>query len=110
GCTVLLLDDRSAVGQDLQVQSIVHGVLTLQVVPLKFGINRRFLAIPKLRGSMFREGNHDYVIKTGGLTVFPRLVAADHSTEHRKEIFPSGNKELDALLGGGLHSGTGTLL
>jgi circadian clock protein KaiC len=110
GCTVLLLDDRSALGQDLQVQSIVHGMVTLQIVPLKFGINRRFLSVAKMRGSTFREGNHDYVIKTGGVTVFPRLVAADHATQFRKEVFASGNGGLDALLGGGLHAGTGTLL
>jgi circadian clock protein KaiC len=110
GCTVLMLDDRSAIGQDLQVQSIVHGMVTLQVVPLKFGINRRFLSVAKMRGSTFREGNHDYVIKTGGVTVFPRLVAADHTTQFRKDVFASGNQGLDSLLGGGLHAGTGTLL
>ena len=76
-CTVLLLDDRSASGQDAHVQSIVHGVVSMQIVPLKFGINRRFLSIAKMRGSTFREGNHDYSIKAGGLVVFPRLVAAN---------------------------------
>ncbi|HET7729438.1 MAG TPA: ATPase domain-containing protein [Usitatibacter sp.] len=110
GCTVLLLDDRSAVGQDAQVQSIVHGMLALQVVPLKFGINRRYLNVTKLRGSSFREGNHDYVIKEGGITVFPRLVASDHGAKHEKEVFSSGNPQLDLLLGDGLHAGTGTLL
>ena len=108
-CTVLLLDDRSA-GQDSHVQSLVHGMITLQIVPLKFGINRRFLSVPKMRGSAFREGNHDYVIKEGGLTVFPRLVAAEHSPKPSKKLFKSGNAELDALAGGGLHAGTGNLL
>lgn len=108
-CTVLLLDDRSA-GQDAHVQSLVHGVVTLQIVPLKFGINRRFLSVAKMRGSSFREGNHDYVITEGGLTVFPRLVAAEHSSRPSKELFTSGNAELDQLAGGGLHAGTGSLL
>jgi circadian clock protein KaiC len=109
GCTVLLLDDRSAQAQDVQVQSIVHGMVTLQVVPLKFGINRRFLSVPKLRGSTFREGNHDYVIKAGGVTVFPRLVAAEHDHAAPGEPFRSGNAALDMLVGGGLDAGTGTL-
>lgn len=109
GCTVLLLDDRSAQGQDVQVQSLVHGMVTLQTVPLKFGINRRFLSVAKLRGSKFREGNHDYVIKSGGITVFPRLVAADHSQRLSEELFSSGNEALDRLVGGGLNAGTGTL-
>jgi circadian clock protein KaiC len=109
GCTVLLLDDKTTLGQDVQVQSLVHGVVTLQLLPLKFGINRRFLTVNKLRGSRFREGNHDYAIKSGGLVVFPRLVAAEHSTHLSKELFSSGNEQLDDLVGGGLHAGTGTL-
>jgi len=108
-CTTLLLDDRSASGQDAQVHSIVHGMITMQTVPLKFGINRRFLSISKMRGSMFREGNHDYVIKRGGIVVFPRLVAADHIVETRNELFPSGNAGLDRVCGGGLDAGTGSL-
>jgi circadian clock protein KaiC len=107
--TVLLLDDRSATGQDAQVQSIVHGIVTLETVPLKFGINRRFLNIPKLRGSTFREGNHDYVIKAGGLTVYPRLIAPQESSGFKQETFMSGNEQLDKLVGGGLDAGTGTL-
>ena len=109
-CTVLLLDD-SAAGPDDQVHSIVHGMISLLTVPLKFGINRRYLTVAKLRGSRFREGHHDYVIKQGGLTVFPRLVAADHPshTEQTRRVYSSGNEQLDALLGGGLHAGTGTL-
>ena len=108
-CTVLLLDDRSATGQDAQVHSIVHGMISLEIVPLKFGINRRFLTIAKMRGSGFREGNHDYVIRKGGITVFPRLVASDHSVDRHPGVFTSGNVQLDEAIGGGLDSGTGTL-
>ncbi len=109
GCTVLLLDDRSASTQDDQVQSIVHGLVSLQVVPLKFGINRRFVTVSKLRGSRFREGNHDYAIREGGITVFPRLLAAAQGAEGERQLFSSGNAGLDALTGGGFHAGTGTL-
>jgi circadian clock protein KaiC len=108
-CTVLLLDDRSASAQDAHVQSIVHGMLSMQVVPLKFGINRRFLSVVKMRGSVFLEGNHDYVIKSGGLVVFPRLVAAQQGAQASGELFVSGNEQLDNLVGGGLHAGTGNL-
>lgn len=109
GCTVLLLDDRSSEGGDVQVHSIVHGALTLNVAPLKFGIFRRSLAVTKMRGVKFREGNHDYIIERGGLRVFPRLVAADFHKGFRKKPAPSGNRELDQLLGGGLHYGTSNL-
>ena len=109
GCTALLLDDRSGQGQDAQVQSIVHGMITLETVPLKFGINRRFLSVPKLRGSPFREGHHDYVIKSGGVEVFPRLVASEHEHAFAAGAFDSGNAGLDSLLGGGLDAGTASL-
>ncbi len=108
-CTVLLLDDRSAVGADVQVQSIVHGVVSLSMAPIKYGIFRRCLMITKLRAVRFREGNHDYAIRKGGLQVYPRLVAAEHRAKFEKALASSAEPELDALLGGGLHSGTSNL-
>jgi circadian clock protein KaiC len=108
-CTVLLLDDRSGTALDAHGQSIVHGMITLEKVSLKFGINRRYLSIAKMRGSTFREGNHDYVIRPGGITVFPRLVASDHVKHERPAVFTSGNEHLDQLVGGGLDGGTGAL-
>jgi circadian clock protein KaiC len=106
---VLLLDDQSAEGSDAQVHSIVHGAISLKVAPLGFGICRRSLAVVKMRGVRFREGNHDFVIKTGGLQVFARLVAADFQTVLSKLTASSGNRELDQLLGNGLHFGTSNL-
>jgi circadian clock protein KaiC len=108
--TVLLLDDRSAVGPDVQVHSIVHGLVSMTMAPLKYGMFRRSLSITKLRGVEFREGNHDYVIKRGGLSIFPRLVAAEHHRSFSKAMESSGNPELDALVGGGLHIGTSNLI
>jgi circadian clock protein KaiC len=110
GATVLLLDDRSAVGVDVQVHSIVHGLISLSMAPVKYGIFRRTLSVTKLRGVEFREGNHDYVIRTGGLTVFARLVAADHHRDFKKALQSSGNEQFDQLTGGGLHTGTANLL
>jgi circadian clock protein KaiC len=110
GCTVLLLDDRTPQGTDAQVHSIVHGALLLNAAPLKYGIFRRSLAVTKMRGVPFREGNHDYVIKPGGLQVFPRLIAAEHHTSFARRLASGGNGQLDALLGGGLHYGTSNLI
>lgn len=109
-CTVLLLDDRTAEGHDLQLQSIAHGVIMMQSLEREFGVKRRRLEVRKLRGSRFREGYHDYTIATGGVVVFPRLVASEHIPGHSIQAVSSGIKELDQLLGGGLDSGTTTLL
>jgi len=110
-CTVLLLDDRSSRDSELELHSIVHGVMILGKVPREYGRTRRRLEVSKLRGSEFREGFHDYLIRTGGLVVFPRLVASEHLTEtDQGPPASSGIVELDALVGGGLDRGTSTLL
>ena len=77
-CTVLLLDDLTSTGRDLQVQSIAHGVLLLEQLLPEYGADRRRLRVIKHRGRRYRGGYHDYVITTGGMTVFPRLIAAEH--------------------------------
>jgi circadian clock protein KaiC len=110
GATVLLLDDRTAIGADSQVQSIVHGLFSMEMAPLKYGMFRRTLTVTKLRGVQFREGQQDYVIRRGGLSVFGRLVASEHHREFKKELQLSGNPELDQLVGGGLHTGTSNLI
>jgi circadian clock protein KaiC len=109
-CTVLLLDDRTSRDSDLQLHSIVHGVVSMNKVPREYGKTRRLIEIVKLRGSPYREGLHDYTIATGGVLVFPRLVAADTRNETGTEAVSSGIPELDLLAGGGLDRGTSTLL
>lgn len=107
--TVLLLDDK-VTGPDLQIHSIVHGVVSLEHLAVEYGAERRRLRITKLRGSQFRGGYHDFNIITGGLRVFPRLVAAEHPRHFAKESISSGISALDRLLGGGLDRGTSTLV
>jgi circadian clock protein KaiC len=109
-CTVLLLDDSSVSDPDLQLQSISHGVICLERLGQEYGISRRRLNVIKLRGAQFRDGYHDYAILKGGLRVYPRLVAAEHRASHAETLTSSGIAGLDALLGGGLHAGTSTLL
>jgi circadian clock protein KaiC len=108
-CTVLFLDDRSAGQADLQVESIAHGVILLERASPAYGVSRRVLNVVKIRGSEFLEGNHDYVLRKGGMTVFPRLVAAGHHVDFERQDFPSGITQLDALLGGGLGRGTSSM-
>ncbi|HET7440556.1 MAG TPA: ATPase domain-containing protein [Terriglobales bacterium] len=109
-CTVLLLDDRTNRDRQLELHSIVHGVISLEKVPREYGKTRRRLEVTKLRGCAFREGYHDYLIRTGGVVVFPRLIAAEHRADKERERVRSGIPELDALVGGGLDRGTSTLL
>lgn len=111
GCTVLLLDDRSSRHDELELHSIVHGVILLDKVHREYGTTRRRIEVSKLRGCAFREGYHDYIIRTGGLVVFPRLIAAEHlPDEDDQSPASSGIPALDSLVGGGLDRGTSTLL
>jgi circadian clock protein KaiC len=109
-CTVILLDDLSSSQEDLQLHSIVHGVVVLEQLAIEYGSERRRLRVLKMRGIQFRGGYHDFAIETGGLQIFPRLVAAEHHRSFVGEVTPSGNAELDQLLGGGLERGTNALL
>jgi circadian clock protein KaiC len=108
--TVLLLDENHKLEQGLNAHTIVHGVLSLDQLSPEFGGDRRRLRVTKMRGRPFHSGFHDYEIETGGVSVFPRLVAADHRREIDGGILHSGLPALDALLGGGIDRGTSTLL
>jgi circadian clock protein KaiC len=108
--TVLLLDNPSPGAPDVPLQSLAHGVLTLEHFQSEVGGERRRLSVTKMRGVAYRGGYHDYSIVTGGLEVFPRVVAAEHRTGRVTEPFPSGIRALDALLGGGLDRGTSALV
>ena len=109
GCTVLLLDDRSAEHDDLQLHSIAHGVISLEQMVDQYGPERRRLRVIKMRGIRFRGGEHDFSLETGGISVFPRLVAAEHRSVLENSPVSSGTAALDTLLGGGLARGSNTL-
>ncbi|MES3020076.1 MAG: ATPase domain-containing protein [Pseudomonadota bacterium] len=110
GCTTLFLDDRTALSGDLQVRSVAHGVITLELINQDYGSERRRVRIVKYRGIAFRGGTHDYKIVTGGLVVYPRLIAAHTRAYVSNAQLSSGLASLDALTGGGLDEGTSTLI
>jgi circadian clock protein KaiC len=109
-CTVLMLDDRTAEAGDIQLQSIAHGVISLDYRAPPYGRARREMQILKFRGSDFVSGFHDFVVRKGGFTVFPRLAAGAHIEAIERRVIESGVADLDALLGGGIECGTSTLL
>lgn len=110
--TVLCLDERtrSAEFNDLQLQSVPHGVIELERFTPLYGSARRRVQLVKIRGLNFRDGYHDFAIRTGGIVVYPRLVAAEHRTVVAHEQMPSGITMLDRMLGGGVDRGTSTLM
>lgn len=110
GATVLLLDDLTADVLDKTVHSVVHGVIHLEELSPNYGSERRRVRILKYRGQAYRGGYHDFVIRTGGVAVFPRLRAIEHKTSFTRDTLSTGIERLDGLLGGGVNRGSSTLL
>ena len=108
--TVLMLDDLTTEPDDRTVHSVAHGVVRLEQLAPTYGAERRRLRVMKYRGQAFRGGFHDVAIVPGGLRVFPRLVAAEHRRDFARTRQGSGLAELDAILGGGIERGAGTLI
>ncbi len=109
-CTVLVLDDRSGRDQEQQLQSIAHGVVRMERETRDYGDTRRQIHIVKMRGVRFRDGLHDFLIKSGGIEIYPRLRAPDVPADFPVERVGSGIGALDDLLGGGLERGASTLV
>lgn len=109
-CTVLLLDDKTSGIGDQHLHSIVHGVISLEQISQEYGKERRRLNVAKMRGIRFRGGFHDLLLGTGGIRVFPRLIAAEHGRAFSPTACSTGSPRLDTLLGGGLVPGTSTLI
>src|SRR5947209_15628985 len=108
--TVMLLDDLTADVADKTVHSVAHGVLRLEELAPSYGAERRRARVIKYRGVKFRGGYHDATITTGGVNVFPRLVASEFRSNFTRSKMSSGIPELDQLLGGGVDTGSSTLV
>ena len=108
--TVLLIDETVPQQHDAHLGSILHGVLLLEHLAPAYGEARRRLRVVKMRGMKVSSGHHDFNIVTGGIIVYPRLVAAEHRGAVISETLSSGISQLDVLLGGGLDRGTSSLL
>ena len=108
--TVVLLDDLTTDTLDKTVHSVAHGVIRLEELAPSYGPERRRLRVIKYRGQKFRGGYHDFVINTGGVEVFPRLVSLEHKGSFDRDVAQSRSPELDALLGGGITRGSSTLI
>jgi circadian clock protein KaiC len=108
--TVVMLDDLTTDTLDKTVHSVAHGVIRLEELAPEYGAERRRLRVNKYRGQRYRGGYHDFIIDTGGVRVFPRLVSSEHRTRFERDTLKSASPELDALLGGGIQRGSSTLI
>ena len=110
GATVVMLDDLSSEANDRTMHSVAHGVIRLEELSPEYGAERRRLRVLKYRGQRYRGGFHDFIIDTGGVRVFPRLVSAEHRKPFKREVLATETPELNALLGGGIERGSSVLI
>lgn len=109
GCTALITDELLA-PQNLHLRTLAHGVVRLHREITPFGNQRRQMEIVKMRAMSFRSGRHDMRIATGGIRIFPRLLAESRDADFSGEYLSTGLMPLDRMLGGGLDRGTSTLI
>lgn len=108
--TVFLLDDHTSETSDRLLESIMHGVIMLAQNSPGYGAARRNLFIQKLRGVKYLSGHHDFTIESGGIVIYPRLVATYHPRGFDRKPLSSNVEGIDTLIGGGLDLGTSTLI
>jgi len=109
GATTLLTSSRVD-RQVAELDTIVHGTISLRTHNPDFGPVNRELSIKKMRGHKFVTGYHNYRILTGGLEVFTWRQVPHTSPLTEWQVLSSGNQQLDDLLGGGLEEGTACLI
>jgi circadian clock protein KaiC len=120
GCTVLFLTSSGAessggragevIGRIAPEHTMVDGIIELRAERVLMR-NMRYLAVTKLRGGAFLEGEHSYLITGNGLAVFPRMEAQLPSERQSpsSERLSTGIPGLDEPLGGGIVSRSTTL-
>ena len=115
--TVLLTDTPQLAPGDSELVAIVHGIMTLSKETSRYGQDRRYLQVVKIRGSGFQSGIHDLEISNQGMQVYPIRHQATDFVSHLVSLKPqryqpitSGIKSLDQLIGGHLLTGTSCLL
>jgi circadian clock protein KaiC len=112
GCTTFLLAHHEGDPLLRPEHTIVDGVVVLNSHRMSVRSIRE-IEIWKLRGSAFVEGRHFCTITPAGLTVYPRTEVVldgsvfDVSSERTRRTF--GVAQLDAMLQGGLLTGSTTL-
>jgi circadian clock protein KaiC len=102
--TVVLTSQAAASMPDDDLQFLADAVLNVEENP-----DRRTIHVSKLRGSPARRGRHTLRIDGEGITVWPRLDPGRHEREAEHGVLSSGIPELDALLSGGITTGTITM-
>ena len=107
--TALILDDIPAHEDDIQFQTLAHGVMKLLFDSYAHS-DIRTLRVLKMRGLQYIGGTHSFDVMPEGVVVFPRLQNLQYDDYNEWRVVESGLEDLDRMLGGGLEMGTSCLI
>lgn len=106
GTTVLATRTMSTTSiHEDEIASLSDGI-----IELGRGDNGRRIAVPKHRGVGQRDGDHGLAIREGGIEVYPSLIPQLHDDDFPIDHVSTGIDKFDALLGGGIETGTATFI
>lgn len=103
--TVLFSSESSKLAPDDDLQFMADSVITLE-----YNNGERLISVEKFRGSDFIKGKHAYNITHNGIVVFPKIKPQSQSSEPEHLQLSFGIPRLDLLTGGGIETGTITLI
>jgi len=113
-CTVIMLTNTDSAKRLQAEHTMVDGIIELRPGGPAVSAQRR-IHIPKLRGASQKRGPHTLAITGDGVRIYPRIESVlggagtlRRPTERARRGF--GIATLDEMLGGGLQSGTNTMI
>lgn len=110
-CLSLLLFEPTELAKENALALTVDGVITLNndVSPNRV-VEIRTIEVNKMRGSCFMSGRHPLRITNQGMTVWPHRIEKLKKQSFERKLLSSGIPALDELIGGGIETGTCTLI
>ena len=109
--TAFLAYEPTELDRESSVALAVDGIIRLnRDISPGLAIGLRSIQIEKLRGSGFLSGRHPFNIRSNGVVIYPHRIEETGNPQAGQHMIESGISALDEMLGGGVESGTVTLL
>lgn len=110
-CISFLLFEPAELEKENSLTMVVDGVIYLQNKTSSSRlVEHRTVEVIKHRGSSFLSGQHPMRITSEGIKIWPHWVEKFKKQPYQRKILSSGIPALDELLGGGISSGSCTLI
>ncbi|RLI74871.1 hypothetical protein DRP05_15610 [Archaeoglobales archaeon] len=102
--TIISAEMTEAVGRDI-ISYLTSGEFVLRKIKRRDGKVFRTIEVLKYRGDDAYLGEHYFTITPRGIVVYP-IIPVFRPKKYERELFSTGNAELDRMLGGGILKGS----